>query len=97
MSNYKLINNVEKHQYEFHIEKFTPKIEYIETKDEIYLTHTEVPAELGGRGIATDLVEQVLKDIENKKLKVVPLCSYVAGYIKKHPDWKSLVKKEINL
>ncbi|MDR2123259.1 MAG: N-acetyltransferase [Flavobacteriaceae bacterium] len=97
MSNYKLVDNAEKHQYEFHIEGFTPKIEYIKVRDEIYLPHTEVPRELEGRGIASDLVEQVLKDIEEKELKVIPLCPFVAGYIQKHPDWKRLVKKGINI
>lgn len=47
--NYKLIDNEEKHQYEFHIESYTPRIEYIKSSNgEIYLTHTEVPAALGG-------------------------------------------------
>ncbi len=91
MGDYKLIDNTEKRQYEFHIEKFTPKIEYIRVKDEIYLTHTEVPAELERKGIASDLVEKVLMDIENKGLRLVPLCPFVAGYISRHPGWKRLV------
>ena len=27
--NYELIDNKERHQYEFHVEKYTPRIEYI--------------------------------------------------------------------
>ena len=50
--NYELIDNEERHQYEFHIERYVPRIEYIKNKDGvIYLTHTEVPMELGGKGI----------------------------------------------
>lgn len=46
--NYELIDNEEKHQYEFHIESYTPRIEYIKSSNgEIYLTHAEVPAALG--------------------------------------------------
>ena len=42
--NYELIDNEERHQYEFHIERYVPRIEYIKNKDGvIYLTHTEVP------------------------------------------------------
>ena len=45
--NYELIDNEERHQYEFHIERYVPRIEYIKNKDGvIYLTHTEVPMEL---------------------------------------------------
>ena len=41
--NYELIDNEERHQYEFHIERYVPRIEYIKNKDGvIYLTHTEV-------------------------------------------------------
>lgn len=42
--NYELIDNEEKHQYEFHVEGYVPRIEYIKSLNgEIYLTHTEVP------------------------------------------------------
>ena len=41
--NYELIDNEEKHQYEFHVEGYVPRIEYIKSLNgEIYLTHTEV-------------------------------------------------------
>lgn len=67
--NYELIDNEERHQYEFHIERYVPRIEYIKNKDGvIYLTHTEVPMELGGKGIGSQLVEKVLLDIEKKDL-----------------------------
>mgnify|MGYP001442235919 CR=1 FL=1 len=63
--NYELIDNEEKHQYEFHVEGYVPRIEYIKSLNgEIYLTHTEVPAALGGHGIGSQFAEQVLTDIE---------------------------------
>ena len=31
--NYELIDNEERHQYEFHIERYVPRIEYIKNKD----------------------------------------------------------------
>ncbi len=38
---YGLIDNAERHQYEFHIESLVPRIEYIKSSNgEIYLTHT---------------------------------------------------------
>lgn len=80
--NYELIDNEEKHQYEFHVEGYVPRIEYIKSLNgEIYLTHTEVPAALGGHGIGSQLAEKVLTDIERQGLRLVPLCPFVAGYI----------------
>ena len=50
-TNYQLIENAAVKQYEFHIDGFIPKIEYIKVKGKIFLTHTEVPVELEGKGI----------------------------------------------
>lgn len=98
MDDYELIDNTENHQYEFHIGKLVPKIEYIKSKNgEIYLTHTEVPVQLEGKGVGSQLVEKVLKDIEQQGLRLVPLCPFVAGYIKKHLDWRRIVMKGINV
>ncbi|WP_099464002.1 MULTISPECIES: GNAT family N-acetyltransferase [Parabacteroides] len=95
---YELIDNETHHQYEFHVDKYIPKIEYIKSKNgEIYLTHTEVPIALEGKGIGSQLVEKVLKDIEKQELRLVPLCPFVAGYLQKHPDWKRIVIRGINI
>jgi len=70
--NYELTNNMDDSQYEFHVGKYLPKIEYIISNNgEIYLTHTEVPTALEGKGIGSQLVEKVLIDIEEKGLRLV--------------------------
>ena len=85
-------------QYEFRIGNYTPKIEYIKSiNGEIYLTHTEVPRELEGKGIGSQLFEKTLQDIERQGLRLVPLCPFVAAYIKKHPEWRRIVMKGINI
>ena len=98
MENYELIDNKDEAQYEFHIEKFVPKIEYIKTNNkEIYLTHTEIPIPLEGQGIGTKLVEKTLADVESQGLTLIPLCPFVAKYIHKNPEWKRIVKIGINI
>ena len=94
---YELKNNRINKQYEFHIDGLIPKVEYIRTKDKIFLTHTEVPEKLEGKGIASQLIGAVLKEVERQDLTLVPLCPFVAGYIKEHPEWKKLVLKGINI
>jgi predicted GNAT family acetyltransferase len=94
MEEYILIDNTDDNQYEFHIEGYIPKIEYIKSVNgEIYLTHTEVPYELEGKGVASQLVQKALKDIKEKGLRLIPLCPFVVGYIRKHPEWKSIVMR----
>jgi predicted GNAT family acetyltransferase len=94
---YKLIDNPDKPQYEFHLDGENPRLEYIKAKDKIYLTHTEVPAVLSGRGIGSALIRAALEDIERQGLTLVPLCPFVALYLKRNPEWKRLVLKGINI
>ncbi|MDR0892350.1 MAG: N-acetyltransferase [Mediterranea sp.] len=92
MAEYTLIDNVDKRRYEFQIDGKVAQIDYIKSQhNQIFLVHTEVPISLGGQGIASQLVQKALEDIELKGLKLVPLCPFVAGYIKKHPEWKGIV------
>lgn len=98
MEDYELINNEERHQYEFHIGNNVPKIEYILSKNgEIYFTHTKVPAALEGKGVGSQLVKKALEDVEKRDLRLVPLCPFVATYIHKHPEWKRIVMKGIEI
>ncbi len=94
---YPLINNVAQKQYEFHIGDYLPKIEYIKTNEKIFLTHTEVPVALEGKGVGSQLVRKVLEDIEKQGLTLIPLCPFVAAYIKRHPEWRKLVLKGIKI
>lgn len=89
---YTLIDNQELNQYEFDLGEFTPKIEYQRKGNKIYLIHTEVPTELEGQGIGAQLVKKALADIEEQQLTLVPLCPFVASYLKRHPEWNRLVE-----
>ena len=91
MKDYELINNEATKQYEFHIDGFIPRIVYQKSGDKIYLIHTEVPLELGGKGIGNQLVKKVLEDIQKRGLKLIPLCPFVKKYLQRHPEWESLV------
>ena len=91
---YSLINNELDEQYEFHIDGFVPRITYAWSGGKIYFNHTEVPKELGGKGIGSSLVLKALEDIRQKGLMLVPRCPFVKKYIRLHPEWKFLVANE---
>ena len=97
MQTYELHDVPEKKRYEFRMGEHPPHIEYIRAQDKIYLTHTEVPDALAGKGIGSRLVRSVLEDIERQGLTLVPLCPFVALYLKRNPEWKRLVLKGINI
>jgi len=92
-----IIDNKEKKRFEFKIEDNLSFVEYIVAQDKIYLTHTEVPKELEGKGIASEMIKQIFKKIKEENLKLIPLCPFVAGYIKNHPKYKELLAKGYNV
>ncbi|WP_375445294.1 GNAT family N-acetyltransferase [uncultured Fibrella sp.] len=61
------------------------------------LTHTEVDPALEGKGVGSSLVRQVLEYIDQHGQKIVPLCPFVAAYIKRHPDWQRVVSTEYDV
>lgn len=89
---YTLIDNIGEKQYEFQVEGKIARIEYLKAQGRIFLTHTEVPESLEGKGIGSALVRQVLDDIQEKGLKMVPLCPFVAGYLRRHPEYQAFVE-----
>jgi uncharacterized protein len=57
----------------------------------VSFTHTEVPTALEGQGIAAALVHAALAWARTEGLKVQPLCSYVALYMRRHPETADLM------
>lgn len=86
-----LVNNEAIHNFELHVEGHRAFIDYKQKDDKIYLIHTEVPVELEGKGVASAIVEKTFNYIEENNLKLVPLCVYVASYLKRHPEWARIL------
>ena len=86
-----LVNNEAIHNFELVVDGHRAFIDYKTKDNKIYLIHTEVPAELEGQGVAAAIVEKALTYIEQKGLKLVPLCAYVQFFLKRHPEWNRLL------
>jgi predicted GNAT family acetyltransferase len=57
----------------------------------ITFTHTEVPPQARGEGIASRLIAGALESARARELKVVAQCSFVRDYLTKHPEFHDLV------
>ena len=88
---HQVVKNSDKSRFELEIDGYIAFIDYKQKDQLIKLIHTEVPEELGGRGVAATLVEKTLVYLENNNFTLYPYCPYVCAYIKKHPDWKRIV------
>lgn len=53
--------------------------------------HTEVDAGQRGRGLASTLVRAVLDTAGERGLAVLPFCPFVAGFIRRNPEYLPLV------
>ncbi len=87
-------NNQDQSRFECDVDGRLSYVEYEMTPGRITLMHTRVPAELGGRGIAGTLVAAALEHAREQHLQVVPVCSYAAAYIERHPEYRALVSNE---
>jgi predicted GNAT family acetyltransferase len=66
-------------------------LEYSMTGNVLTLIHTEVPARLRGKGLASSLAETALQLAREKNLKVDIICPIAQEYIAKHPEYADLV------
>jgi predicted GNAT family acetyltransferase len=65
---------------------------YRRVGDTLVLHHTEVPWALQGRGFAGELVQGALDWARAQGLHVRPSCSYVAAYMRRHPETHDLLE-----
>lgn len=91
---YDIRHNEQESRFETTVDGQVAFAEYdMEGDDRIVFTHTIVPEALSGRGIANQLVKHALDHAREKKLTVVPQCTFVAAYLQRHPEYQELAQK----
>jgi predicted GNAT family acetyltransferase len=73
-----------KHQFATDVDGHRAVLDYVVDGDVMTITHTGVPQEIGGRGIAADLMKAALSAARSAAWKVNPACSYAAAYMRRH-------------
>jgi len=92
--NTQIADHPQHHHYALSVDgKSAAHIEYrMHGEGTIELVHTEVGKAFEGRGLGSQIAKFALDDARKRGLKVIPTCSYIAGWIQKHPDYGDLVK-----
>ena len=85
-------DNAKAHRFEMDLDGAVAYSNYKRDGNVLTILHTEVPAALNGRGIGSALARGILELARAQGLKVVTLCPFVAGYIKKHPEYADLLE-----
>ena len=65
----------------------TAVLEYRVEGGRMLFTHTGTPPAFRGRGIAEKLVLEGFRLARERKLEIVPVCSYVAAVLQRHPEF----------
>lgn len=86
-----ILHNAAARRYEVTVDGHLSVCEYEFADGRMVFTHTVVPPELRGRGIAEKLVRAALADARAAGRKVVPACSYVAKFIERNKDYQDLL------
>ncbi len=84
-------HNASAKRYELEIDGHLSVAEYVSDGSRLIFTHTMVPPELRGRGVAEKLVRAALEDVRSAGRHVVPQCSYVARFIERNVEFRDLL------
>lgn len=88
-----IIHNPAENRFETWIDGQLSKLDYLEDGDTIVMTHVGVHPDQRGQGVAGKLTEAALGYARGKSLRVIPMCSYVAAYIRRNPQYAELTKQ----
>ena len=86
-----VVMNEAEHRFEARLGDAVAFTEYRLCDGVMILPHTVVPEAFAGRGVGGQLAEAALGYAREEGLEVIPTCSFIAGYITRHPEWHDIV------
>ena len=88
--NLRVINNTDLNRFEVQLDHQVAVLEYQIAGKNIIYTHTEVPPEYEGRGIAATMARFAMEFAREQGYKVQALCPYVNAFVRRHPEYHSI-------
>lgn len=80
-------HNAAESRYEMKADHGLALAVYRQQGDARIFTHTEVPPEDEGKGLGARLVKAALEDTRKQGFKIVPACSFIVAYVRRHPEF----------
>ena len=89
-----VVDNAAELRYELRLgDEVVGEIRYATEPGLVFLIHTEVAESVEGKGLGAVLVKGALDDLRARGLRAVPVCPFVAAYVRRHPEYADLVEK----
>jgi len=86
--------NDEKRRFEAELDGYVAYSDFHQLGDRLTFLHTEVPREVEGRGVGSGLIRWALDRARRENLHVVPICPFVASFIRRHREYADLVRPQ---
>lgn len=90
MTDIRISHNEEARRFETEVNGHFAHADYELRDGVMHFTSTQVPSDIGGRGIAGHLVRTGMDHAREQGYEVVPACSYVAAWLERHPEYQDL-------
>jgi len=87
-------NNEAAQRFEANIDGQLAVLAYRLFPHHVVLDHTGVPKPLERQGLGTKLVRAALDFARANHLRVVPLCPFVASYLRRRPEYQDLLSTD---
>jgi len=87
-------NNEEAQRFEAQVDGLRALLTYRGFPDRIVFNHIEVPPPVESKGLAAKLTRTALDFARANHFRVVPLCPYVAAFIRRHAEYQDLVSAD---
>ena len=84
-------DNETSNRFELDVDGTIAFVTYRKAPGTITLEHTEVPQELGGKGIGSKLARATLDAVRVQGRQLTVECEFIQGYMKKHPEDNDLL------
>jgi uncharacterized protein len=82
-----VVDNPGQQRYEVRVDgQLAGFAQYRLNDDQITMFHTEVDPAYEGHGVGSELAKDALADVRERGLELIPLCPFIADYVRRHPD-----------
>jgi predicted GNAT family acetyltransferase len=79
------------HRFQTQVDGVDSVLDYTLGAGVMTITHTAVPPEARGHGIAAALMQAAMTAARAEAWKMVPACSYAARWMQRHPEYHDLL------
>lgn len=86
-----VIDNVRRGRFELVEQGLTAFADYRREPGRLIIPHVEAPPALRGGGAAGRLMQGVAEQAQAAGETIVPLCSYAAAWLRRHPEFSDLI------